>query len=63
MNFLEKYGSCDKCPVEKFCGTMCMSVRLCNSYEEEETPEEETPEAEWEMLQDAGAMDLEDLNL
>jgi len=48
------------CPVAKYCGTMCMSVRLCNSYrEEEETPEADT---EWEMLQDAGAMDLEDLN-
>ena len=55
MNFLEKYGSCDKCPVEKFCGTMCMSVRLCNSYEEEE----ETPKTEEEILQDSN----EDLNL
>lgn len=37
MTYLDKYPHCEHCPVEKYCGTMVSSVRLCNSYKEEES--------------------------
>lgn len=33
MKFIDKYPNCTGCPVYKYCGTMCMSIRLCNSYD------------------------------
>lgn len=45
MTYLDKYKDCGKCPVEKYCGTMVGSIRLCNSYKEEE--ETEKPEEEY----------------
>ena len=35
MTYLEKYKDCKGCPVKKYCGTMIGSIRLCNSYNEE----------------------------
>ena len=32
MSYLDKYKNCEYCPVNKYCGTMCMSIKLCNSY-------------------------------
>ena len=32
MRYLDKYPDCIGCPVEKYCGTMVSSIRLCNSY-------------------------------
>ena len=58
MTYLDKYPHCVGCPVSKYCGTMVQSTRLCRSLVTSEDIEEE-----WSMLQDAGAMDLEDLNL
>lgn len=34
MRYLDIYKDCIGCPVEKYCGTMVGSIRLCNSYEE-----------------------------
>lgn len=30
--YLDHYPDCIGCPVSKYCGTQCMSTRLCNSY-------------------------------
>lgn len=30
--YLDHYPCCIGCPVEKYCGTMVDSIRLCNSY-------------------------------
>lgn len=35
MRYLDKYPNCVGCPVEKYCGTMISSIKLCNSYEED----------------------------
>lgn len=32
--FLDKYPGCIGCPVEKYCGTMVGSIRLCHSYDQ-----------------------------
>jgi hypothetical protein len=32
MSYLDKYPECVGCPVAKYCGTMVSSIRLCNSY-------------------------------
>ena len=32
MTYLDKYPNCNGCPVEKYCGTMVSSIRLCHSY-------------------------------
>ena len=34
MTYLDKYPNCNGCPVEKYCGTMVSSVRLCHSYDD-----------------------------
>ena len=34
MSYLDKYPDCLGCPCSKYCGTVVSSVRLCNSYEE-----------------------------
>lgn len=34
MRYIDKYKECVGCPVQKYCGTQCMSIRLCNSYKE-----------------------------
>ena len=36
MTYYDKYH-CINCPVEKYCGTMVGSIRLCHSYREEDT--------------------------
>ena len=36
MSYLDKYKSCEHCPVVKYCVTMISTMRLCNSYKEEE---------------------------
>lgn len=33
LRYIDKYPECRGCPVEKYCGTMISSRRLCNSYE------------------------------
>lgn len=33
MKYLDKYPSCNGCPVAKYCGTIISSVKLCNSYD------------------------------
>lgn len=33
MRFIDKYPDCVGCPVIKYCGTMVGSIRLCNSYD------------------------------
>ena len=35
MTYLDKYPNCINCPVEKYCGTVVGSIRLCHSYNEE----------------------------
>lgn len=32
MRYIDVYPNCEGCPVIKYCGTQCMSIRLCNSY-------------------------------
>ena len=34
MSYLDKYPDCLGCPYSKYCGTVVSSVRLCNSYKE-----------------------------
>ena len=34
MSYLDHYPCCIGCPVEKYCGTMVSSVRLCHSYDD-----------------------------
>lgn len=34
MTYLDKYPECVGCPVSKYCGTMIGSMRLCDSYQE-----------------------------
>ena len=36
MSYLDKYPSCIGCPVEKYCGTMVSSIRLCHSCDDKE---------------------------
>lgn len=57
MTYLDKYPYCIGCPVLQYCGTIIQSTRLCKSLA---TPED--VEEEWSMLQEVGAMDIEDLN-
>ena len=33
MRYIDKYPGCKGCPVQKYCGTMIGSIRLCNSYD------------------------------
>ena len=35
MRYIDVYPGCERCPVEKYCGTMIGSIRLCNSYNKE----------------------------
>ena len=35
MTYYEKYH-CISCPVEKYCGTVVGSIKLCHSYKEDE---------------------------
>ena len=58
MSYLDKYPHCIGCPVSPYCGTMIQSTKLCNSLA---TPD--SIETEYDMLQEAGAWDQEDLNL
>jgi hypothetical protein len=37
MKYLDKYPNCVGCPVKKYCGTMVGSIRLCNSYKDNDT--------------------------
>ena len=37
MAYLDKYPNCSGCPVSEYCGTAVSSIRLCNSYEENES--------------------------
>ena len=41
MKYLDKYPNCVGCPVEKYCGTMIGSIRLCNSYQENKEKQNE----------------------
>ena len=34
MRYIDVYPGCNGCPVEKYCGTMVGSIKLCNSYKE-----------------------------
>ena len=34
MSYLGKYPHCIGCPVEKYCGTMVSSTRLCHSNDD-----------------------------
>lgn len=34
MTYLDRYPECIGCPVSKYCGTMIESMRLCDSYQE-----------------------------
>lgn len=36
MTYLERFKTCGRCPVNKYCGTMVSTMRLCNSYRGEE---------------------------
>jgi hypothetical protein len=42
MKYLDKYPDCAGCPVASYCGTAVGSIRLCNSYTEEEKPPSST---------------------
>ncbi len=35
MTYLDKYPNCINCPVEKYCGTVVSSIRLCHSYNDD----------------------------
>lgn len=37
MRYIDKYPNCNRCPVYKYCGTVVSSIKLCNSYKDEET--------------------------
>lgn len=37
MSYLDVYKNCRRCPVEKYCGTMVQSTRLCRSYDSNES--------------------------
>ena len=37
MKYLDKYPECKGCPVTEYCGTMVSSLRLCNSYNDNES--------------------------
>lgn len=41
MTYLDKYPNCEGCPVYKYCGTMVGSIRLCNSYEQNNNQQHE----------------------
>ena len=45
--YIEKYPGCTGCPHIKYCGTMVGSVRLCNSYTEDEPQTETDDEDEY----------------
>ena len=34
MSYLDKYPNCIGCPVEKYCGTVVGSIRLCHSCDD-----------------------------
>jgi hypothetical protein len=34
MTYLDKYPNCINCPVDKYCGTVVGSIRLCHSYDD-----------------------------
>lgn len=34
MTYLDKYPNCNDCPVEKYCGTVVGSIKLCHSYDD-----------------------------
>ena len=53
MKYIDKYKNCHECPVEDYCGTMVSSIRLCNSYENEE----EQKDIEQEVLSEIGIVD------
>lgn len=40
MTYLDKYPNCIGCPVEKYCGTMVSSIKLCHSYRDKDEDEE-----------------------
>lgn len=40
--YLDHYPDCVGCPVAKYCGTMVGSIRLCNSYNEENHKQDDT---------------------
>lgn len=40
MSYLDVYKDCRRCPVEKYCGTMVQSTRLCRSYSDNSTQED-----------------------
>lgn len=44
--YIDIYKNCIGCPVYKYCGTMVGSIRLCNSYKEEQESNVEEPEEE-----------------
>lgn len=33
MKYIDKYPHCINCPVDKYCGTVVASTKLCNSLE------------------------------
>ena len=43
MTYLDKYPNCNGCPVEKYCGTVVSSIRLCHSYNDDVAKKESLP--------------------
>ena len=41
MRYIDAFPDCKGCPVIKYCGTQCMSVRLCNSYDQNQEEDEQ----------------------
>jgi len=39
MKYLDVYKNCHGCPVQKYCGIMVSSIKLCNSYKDEQNNE------------------------
>lgn len=33
MSYIDKYPRCIDCPVEKYCGTVVATTKLCNSLD------------------------------
>jgi hypothetical protein len=42
MTYLDKYPNCINCPVEKYCGTVVGSIKLCHSYNEDISEKEQS---------------------
>ena len=42
MSYLDKYPNCNGCPVEKYCGTVVSSVKLCHSFNDSMMQKEST---------------------